>query len=378
MKLIYLIAGTYRPAGMERVLANKVSWLASHGYEILIVTTDQMGRKPFFELPSGVRTVDLGIGYEQNNGASFLNKLIHYPFKQARHRKLLTALLERERPDITISMFCNDASFLPRIHDGSRKVLEIHFSKYKRIQYGRKGLWALADRYLSWRDERNIRRFDAFVVLTKEDRAYWGNVPNITVIPNACTLHPSGTADLDTPKAVSVGRLSFQKGYDRLIAAWKIVAASPLSEGWTLDIVGGGELQQELQEQIDAAGLEEKVRLVPPTSDMDSVYLRASFLVLSSRFEGLPMVLLEAQTYGLPLVAFDCKCGPKDVIIDGENGLIAREGDVDELAEKILEMMSDSGMRHRMGEASQKTRELYSEERVMGMWNELFRNLKDA
>lgn len=378
MKLIYLIAGTYRPAGMERVLANKVNWLAAHGYDITIVTTDQRGRKPFFKLPASVRTLDLDINYEENNGSSFLNKLLHYPIKQARHKKALTALLEKEKPDITISMFCNDVSFLTKIKDGSAKVLEIHFSKYKRLQYGRKGLWALTDKYLSRRDEEIVRKFDRFIVLTEEDREYWGEVPKITVIPNACTFRPSRTADLNVPKALAVGRLNFQKGYDRLIDAWKIVSESPASKGWTLDIVGNGELLRELQERINRNGLRAQIRLVPPVNDMTPVYRGASCLILSSHFEGLPMVLLEAQAFGVPLVSFDCKCGPKDVIEDGVNGLLAEEGNISQLAEKILRIISDSQLRHQMGEASLKTRERYSEERIMSLWDSLFKSLKDA
>lgn len=82
-------------------------------------------------------------------------------------------------------MFCNDASFLWKIDDGSKKVLEIHFSRYKRLQYGRKGVWKIADRWRSRMDERTVRKYDRFVVLTAEDKAYWGNLSNMIVIPNA-------------------------------------------------------------------------------------------------------------------------------------------------------------------------------------------------
>ena len=173
MKIIYLIAGTYRPGGMERVLAGKTNWLVDHGADVLVVTTDQRGRKPFFEMDGRIRHVDMDINYEDNNGGSFLNKLLRYPAKQLRHRISLTRLLKKERANIVVSMFCNDASFLPCINDGSRKVLEIHFSRYKRLQYGRKGLWALADRWRSGNDRRvalRIKRQDldkpAFVNIT--------------------------------------------------------------------------------------------------------------------------------------------------------------------------------------------------------------------
>ena len=156
MKIVYCIAGTYNSGGMERVLANKANWFAHQGHDVTIITTEQKGREPFFSLDKQITCHDLGIGYEENNGGTFLNKVLHYPFKQYRHRKRLTRLLEQIKPDITVSMFCNDVSFLPKIKDGSKKVLEIHFSKFKRLQYARKGLWRLADIYRNKLVEWNI------------------------------------------------------------------------------------------------------------------------------------------------------------------------------------------------------------------------------
>ena len=134
MKILYNIPGTYRPAGMERVLAEKANWLAARGHEITIVTTDQRGHEPAFALDAGIRTVDLGIDYELNNGGSLLNKLLKYPSKQLRHRRLLAAYLKANPQDICISMFGNEASFVPGLKDGSQKILEIHFSRFKRLQ----------------------------------------------------------------------------------------------------------------------------------------------------------------------------------------------------------------------------------------------------
>ena len=158
MRIVYCIAGTYNSGGMERVLANKANYLVSHGYEVFIITTDQRGKQPFFSLDERIRCYDLGINYEENNGKSLLNKIIHYPFKQWKHWKRLSELLRELRADIAISMFCNDVSFLWKIKDGSRKILEIHFSRYKRLQYGRKGAWKLADQWRSRMDEKTVKK----------------------------------------------------------------------------------------------------------------------------------------------------------------------------------------------------------------------------
>ena len=221
MKILYNIAGTCHSGGMERVLANKANWLVANGYEVVIVTTDQRGEQPFFPLDGRIRCHDLGVNYEENNGAGFFNKLLNYPAKQRMHKRMLREVLAKEAPDVTVSMFCNDVSFIAGLKEGGKKVLEIHFGKNKRLQYGRKGLWRLADVWRTRQDERLVRGFDRFVVLTAEDKALWGDVPRMQVIPNARTFTPAECAPLDTKKVIAVGRYTHQKGFERLVEAWR-------------------------------------------------------------------------------------------------------------------------------------------------------------
>lgn len=388
MKIVYLIAGTYRSGGMERVLAGKANWLVRNGVaSVLIVTTDQRGQKPFFEIDSRIRHTDLGINYEENNGGSFLNKLVRYPFKQIRHRIRLAALLKRERADIVVSMFCNDAAFLPRIKDGSRKVLEIHFSRYKRLQYGRSGLWALADRWRSRNDLKVVRRFDRFVVLTEEDRTYWEQdavLPNICVIPNSRTFSVAeDELSGDCSRTVlAVGRYNVQKAFDRLIDAWAEVQESVRSgqypDGWKLRLVGDGELRDELQAQTDRLHLNDSVILGRVENDMVNVYCGSDIYAMTSLYEGLPMVLLEAQAAGLPIVSMTCKCGPRDVVTDGVDGFLVPEGDVRAFAGRLVQLMSDSELRRRMGQAAYRNSARFDESVIMPQWERLFRELMDV
>ena len=373
MKILYCIAGTYNSGGMERVLANKANYLVRHGYEVVIATSDQRGQKPFFALDPAIRCVDLGINYEENNGKSLLNKLLHYPFKQYHHRKRMSALLKKEQPDITISMYCNEASFLPSIKDGSKKVLEIHFSKYKRLQYGRKGLWRVVDWWRSRMDERLVRRYDKFVVLTHEDKGYWGDLPNIEVIPNARSFHTSQQADLSQKSVLAIGRYSYQKGFERLIEAWEPIAQK--WPDWHLEIIGNGEERIGLQRQIDNLGLSPYIQLKEPTNRIETSYLNSSILALSSRYEGLPMVLIEAQTFGLPIVAFGCKCGPKDVIEQGKTGILVREGDIAGLSQALENLISDDDLRIQMGREAKLASVRYDENNIMKRWITLFDQL---
>ena len=370
MKILYNIAGTCHSGGMERVLANKANWLVEHGHDVVIVTTDQCGEQPFFALDGRIRCYDLGVNYEENNGAGFLNKLLNYPAKQRKHKRLLREVLAKEAPDVTVSMFCNDVSFIAGLKEGGKKVLEIHFGKLKRLQYGRKGLWRLADIWRTRQDERLVRRFDRFVVLTEEDRGYWGDVPGMVVIPNARTYTPRECAALDSRRVIAVGRYTHQKGFERLIEAWRLLSGRV--PGWRLDIIGDGEERAALQGLVDKYNLGGSVSLVPPTNDMPAVYNGASLVAMSSRYEGLPMILVEAQAYGLPIVSFDCKCGPADVVEDGITGYLVPEGDIEALAQRLEAVMRDDVLRKRMGAAAREASERYSVERVMARWVELF------
>lgn len=373
MKILYNIATTSRSGGMERVLANKANYLAALGYEVVIVSTDRFGLPPFFHLDDKIRQINLHIEYEGNNGKSFWNKLLHFPLKQWKHKKRLTEVLMRERPDITISMFNHDAGFITKIKDGSVKLLEVHFSKFKRLQYNRKGLWRLVDLWLTKQDEKTAKRFDRFVVLTEEDKENWGNQEHICVIPNANTFSPIRTAALDAKKVIAVGRYSYQKGFDRLIDAWRIVAKT--CPEWQLEIVGEGDEKVALQNRIDRYGLAEQVKLMPATSAIEEVYLGASVMALSSHYEGLPMVLLEAQSFGLPIVAFACQCGPKDIVEDGETGYLVAEGDVQQLAERLINVMTNETLRKAMGRKAKEASRRYDEDRVMKQWIDTFKVL---
>lgn len=374
MKLVYCISATHNSGGMERVLANKANYLAARGYDITVVTTDQRGLPPFFPLDARIRCVDLGVNYETNNGKSFLNKLVHFPFKQWRHRRRLSRVLREIRPDVTVSMFCNDATFLPSIKDGSRKVLEIHFSRFKRLQYDRKGLWRLADVWRNRNEADVVARFDRFVVLTHEDSRYWGKLSNIAVIPNAQTFASDAPAPLEAKTVVAVGRLTYQKGFDLLLQAWAEVCRRV--SGWQLAIVGDGELRSALSAQAESLGLAGCVTFVPAMKDVVAVYRDASVLAMSSRYEGFGMVLLEAQTVGLPVVSFACKCGPSEIVNDGVDGYLVAPGDVDAMADRLVRLMQDGALRRRMGAHAFANAARFSTDAVMKQWMALFDSLK--
>lgn len=281
----------------------------------------------------------------------------------------------REKADIVVSLYPSESSFIPLIKDGSRKVLELHFCKFFRLQYGRKGLLGLIDRWRTRQDERIVRKFDRFVVLTHEDKGYWGNLPNIEVIPNAAMHLTCRYADVLQHRVIAVGRLDYQKGFDRLLRTWRMIQQTGRYADWHLDIFGQGEWHDWLQGMIVDWQLSDTVCIHRPTERIGEEYAASSIIVMTSHYEGFGMVLVEAMAYGVPAIAFDCKCGPKDIIRQGENGLLVCDGDIEGLAQAMQRLMDDEPLRLRMGEEAKKVVDTYSEEAVMSQWTALFESL---
>lgn len=379
MKIVYCIHSLYNPGGMERVLLNKVRYFVEQkGWEIVIVTTDQHNRPTFYPLPEGVRMVDLGINYSDDNRRSPLGKIVGYLKRRRRHRRSLAALLNAERPDITVSLFPCESSFIPSLKDGSKKVLEIHYSKFFRLQYGRHGLLRLIDRYRTHTDERLAQRFDRFVVLTHEDCGYWPKMANIEVIPNAALFRPASTADLTAKHVVAVGRLDHQKGFDRMLDVWaELLQTHPDLSDWTLDIYGQGEWHDNLLQQAERLGISSSVVLHAPTKDIEKVYTSSAFLLMTSRYEGFPMVMIEAMACGLPVISYDFKTGPRDIIRLGDNGYFVTDGDSSALVVAMANLMNDLPLRQRLGKNALRVRDTFSEASVMDKWTRLFEDLAE-
>lgn len=357
---------------MEKVVLGKANYLAEKGYEVFIVTTEQKGRESFFDIDRRIECHDLDINYENENNSSFIKKLTSFKYKQKLHKRRLEEYIRMKKPDIVVSTFGNEVNFLYNIKDGSKKILEIHFSRFFRLQLKRKGIWELVDRYRSKVDRKKVEKYDRFVVLTHEDKRYWDGVKNIEVIPNFIAIHDKN-ADMNSKKAIAVGRFSYQKGYERMIMAWKRV--NEVHPEWILNIFGNGEEKEKIRTLVDNLGLNEKVTLNDATNDIGKEYVTSSLFILSSRYEGLPMVLLEAMSYGLAIVSYDCKCGPKDIIDNNRNGVLVEEGNVNKLADAIIEVINNDTKRKMLAKNAKEDSKIYSTECIMKQWMNMFDNI---
>jgi glycosyltransferase involved in cell wall biosynthesis len=197
-----------------------------------------------------------------------------------------------------------------------------------------------------------IKYVDVIVTLTTQDQeCYESNktIPKkITTIYNVKSLKAKQRPEKHSNIVISVGKLSKQKGFDLLLQAWHRVCEH--NQDWKLWIIGAGVERQHLEIQAEQLGILQSVEFIGQVSNVEEYYQKASIYVMSSRFEGFPNVLLEAKEMGLPVVSFDCKYGPAEVVRDNIDGFLAEPENTDDLSEKLLHLMDDAELRKRFSQ----------------------------
>lgn len=376
-KILYIFGGFYTPNGMASIISEKVNYLAENtDYEMYMVLTEIQDKPEFYQLSEKIKRVILDINFDELDRMPIFKKIVFYLIKQRKYRKQLTRCLTDIKPDITVSITRREINFLTKIKDGSKKVSEIHFARtfYRKIDKRYLPKWL--NQWLSklWMDSliKNLKDLDKFVVLTHEDMENWPELNNIMVIPNFVSKQSSGKSDCSQKRVIAVGRYSWQKGFDLLIDAWQIVYNR--HPDWRLDIYGGGDNDQ-FQKLANAKQLSSVVHCFPAIPNVCEKYLESSFFVLSSRYEGLPLVIIEAMGAGLPVVSFTCPCGPRDLIQDGKNGLLVENGNAEQLADKISILIENDDMRRSMSYNAAASVVYYTKENIMQHWIKLFDNL---
>ncbi|MGW5251612.1 glycosyltransferase family 4 protein [Streptomyces sp. NPDC004012] len=221
-----------------------------------------------------------------------------------------------------------------------------------------------------------VRRYyqdvDRLLVLTQEDADLWvgQGLNNVGFLPNPLPVMPAAPSPRTEKAVVSIGRLNHEKGVDLLLDVW--AEAAPRQPGWILRVHGAGDHEPELRRQCAELGLDDSVEWAGQTDDVIGALGRSSVLVQSSRGEGFPLVLLEAMACGVPCAAFDCSPGVREIIRDGEDGLLARHGNTSELARHLVRLMADENLRDAMGERARQNVQRFAPEVIVRRWEELF------
>lgn len=378
-KIVFCTPALYSAGGVERVVSFKANYFAEQlGYDVTIIVTEGRGRDCFFPLSDQVKVINFELGFEALWQASFIKKIFLYLTKQRQYRRLLKAELMRIRPDITISMLRREINFLTSIQDGSRKIGELHVNRanYRNFEANEANVLKRLFAKL-WMKSLvgQLKRLDQLVVLTEKSKASWPELSNVTVIPDPIPIQlecgmRSVECGVKANRVVTIGRYAYQKGYDLLLQAWAEVEKQ--YPDWTLDIYGMGDQTDYRQLMTDLGIDTERCHLNGPVKDVAEVYRDGSIFVLSSRFEGFGLVLVEAMASGLPVVSFDCPAGPDEIITNEVDGLLAPSGDVKALAEKIMTLMADEDLRQRLAMQARQTAKQYEMASLAKQWQRLF------
>lgn len=377
LKLVYITPALYMAGGVERVLTLKANYLAEHfGYDITIILTEGKGKPLFYPLSEKIKVINLDINFEVLWTCSFAKKIFVYLKKQRQYKKLLTKELMRIRPDITISLLRREINFINDIKDGSRKIGELHVnrSNYRKVEDSEsnwlKGLFA---RYWSGSLVDHLWRLDKLVVLTETDKDAWSELDNVVAIPNPSPFIPISVSPLTEKRVIAVARYSYEKGIDLLLRAWAEV--ENYCDDWRLDVFGDGD-RTPYVDQMNQLGIDKtRCQLHGRTDDVEKEYCNSSIFVLSSRFEGFGMVIVEAMACGLPVVAFDCPWGPRSIIQDGEDGLLVENGNWLSLAQGIISMMQDADKLKEMANAAQRNVQRFNMDNIAKHWKQLFEGI---
>ncbi|MEG2068133.1 MAG: glycosyltransferase family 4 protein [Tannerellaceae bacterium] len=373
IKIAYCIPSLYYPSGMERVLTLKANYFAQVlGYEIHIILTDGADKKPYYALHPSIILHQLDINYDHLYGCSIWKRITGYFAKQQLLKPRLNQCLNQIKPDITLSLLRRDINVINEMTDGSVKMGEIHFNKSNYREFSDNKLpvflQELVRRYWMKQLISKLKPLKQFIVLSYEDAAQWTELNNVKVIHNPLSFFPEQQSDCSHKQVIAVGRYMPQKGFDRLIPAWKIV--SEQHPDWTLRIYGDG-MRKELQAQIESLGITGTCLLEHTVPNIADKYGESSIFVLSSRFEGFGLVITEAMACGVPPVSFACPCGPRDIISDGEDGLLVENGNIKQLAEKLCYLIEHEDLRKEMGKQARIHAERFKIEHIGQQWKEL-------
>lgn len=373
-KICYCAPAIYSAGGVERVVSFKASYFAEvYHYDVTIIITEGKYRDSFFPLSDKVKVINLNLGFEELWKASFIKKVFLYLKKQYKYRRMLKSELMRIRPDITISVLRREINFINSIPDGSHKIGELHVnrSNYRNFTSHDSNF---VKRFFArfWMNDliNHLRKLDRMVVLTEDAKRDWPELPNVKLIPDPIPFKVDQVSNLSSKRVVSIGRYAYEKGNDLLLKAWSKVEKS--CKDWTLDIYGMGN-QTPYQELMQKLKIDEtRCHLYGSLTNVKETYLNCAVFTLPSRFEGFGLVIIEAMACGVPVVAFDCENGPRNIITNNQDGFLAKPFDVDDYADCLLRLMREDQLRTQMGNRAYESSKRYSIEDIAMQWKNLF------
>lgn len=355
--IVFFIQNFSRPGGSERVTAIIANELVKKGYDISILSICG-DNTSFFDLSPEIKLVTLFNKAEVNNKKEFFSVL-----------RELKKFYSGNHVDIVIDVFAalSIYTILIKKQLGLKNISWEHFNYNVNTGMNRLG------RKLA------VRYSDQIITLTNTDKQNYEKNNKIRCkIDYIYNPSPFQNPIVDQVKQkwlISVGRLSYEKGYDRLIKAW---SHSENYCDWELLILGDGKERNELQKLIDQLQLK-RVKLIGAVKDVEKYYRQASIYISTSRYEGLPMTMIEAQSFGIPIISFDYENGPKEIIENDKTGIIISKGDEGEMiancSKEIISLINDPIRINRYSNNAKISANRFEMTPIIEKWNKIILEL---
>ncbi len=357
-KLAFAVGELIESSGIIKVVKNISIELSKNDYCVVIIATgifDGVMAKTFEQ--NGIKIINLDI---EKYGA----KKRYYHYVNA-----IYSNLKNENIDILV------VSGMEHVLFYGLAILKLKSNVTKLYAWEHRNFNSKPKFKLEWWGRRYaLKYWSGVICLTKKDAKqymkYTKNKDKIFQIYNLTNFKVTRTSyNIKSKKIVSCGHLEYIKGFDMLIdVARKVFDRHP---SWTWDIYGEGKERDNLKKIIAINHLENNIFLRGYVSNMNELYQKYSFFVLTSRSEGMGMVLVEAQKAGLPVISFDIKCGPSDVIEDGKNGYLIKPFDINEMYLKICGLIEDEECRQKFSDCSEINLDEFDKEYIVSKWLKL-------
>lgn len=366
MKIVYLYPSLAVWGGIERVLVDKMNYLVrQYGYEIYIITSDQ-GEHPIpYNLDERVYLTDLDIHFHTRYRINRMFRMVEFYRMTHLYQERLCRILQEIKPDVMVCTTSQNVKQLLKLKGHIPLVVESHVNFSHPDSFCQQ-IRTLLNNY--W-----VGKAEAVVTLTNGDARNWNRVSNhVYVIPNVVSLNDTNHySDCTEKRVLFVGRFTDQKGIGELFGIWQKV--HPKFSDWHLDLYGEGELWEKYKQESDALNM--NITLHKPTSQIFEVYRHSSIFALTSVYEPFGLVMPEAMSCGLPVVAFDCPYGPAGIITDEEDGFLISHRNQQEYADKLCLLMSNLELRQQMGKKAIAYSRRFAAEEIMPKWKQFFEQL---